>query len=241
MKKICITQSNKKFNKNIQYYTDIAEVYEINTKAYSIYKIYYSVNSGIDIFIINLSCITKEVASFINDFKNHKIFIIYIDGTTNIDLLNIIDPDKQLKYIVDNNIEFDGIKLPKYIINDKLYRDIHEKTKTDDIVYFLDNVDQLNDNINNILYPNTKLKIKMFNNSNISHPQNLGLINETEKKDILLNSGSMIYTDESYVCEAIICGCSVIDGNQNIHLDSKHSEQVPNHETYSEFLRKNIL
>ena len=41
------------------------------------------------------------------------------------------------------------------------------------------------DNISKYLYPNSKLPIRMFNNSNILHYQNLGLLTEQDKAEVL--------------------------------------------------------
>jgi len=248
MKNICITKLNDKLNKNLSYYTQYLSVYEINQNS-SIYKGYYAMNENIDTFIFNLSAINKEIVSFINDFADQKIFFIYID-TLNDQKIKDINFCSSIKYITKPNtkLETESIQLPENIVNDIIYSDVIIPEKKNQVVYFLDNYTNIPDSLMSLLYPNTKIPIKMFNGQNIQHYQHLGYLNETSRKNMLLESKVMIYNNTEYNNEAKICGCNLIDLETakscrnisellNASTDSTNSSYV----SYSQFIKDFLL
>lgn len=243
MKNICVTKSSDKLNSNLPYYTDSINLYEVDLSSNSIYKTYYSFQHKIDTFIFNLSKINNEIVSFISDFKNNHKYVIYVD-TDNSKILETIK-DFECQYIIKNNINIhidNSYKLPELIINDKLYGNLDAKVqKINQAVYFLDNKISIPDNLNNILYPNTKIPVKMFNNSDIHHCQLVGYVNESDRKDLLLESLIYLYSDDLYNVEASLCGCKLINVSK-IDKDAKTIENITKHadsETYEKYTTYN--
>lgn len=214
MKNICITKSNDKLNKNLPYYTEYFKAYEIDTAKNSIYKSYYSLGTNIDTFIFNLSKLTPEVISFINEFGEQKKCIIYIDTQDNQHAINNI---KNCEYYIKSNIKLpniEGTQVRSDLVNDVIYNHINIPDKKNQAIYFLDNDQYIPSELSTkLLYPKTKIQIKMFNGDNIKHYQHLGYLPEHTRKNILLESTILIYTNNDYINEATMCGC------KSIHLD----------------------
>jgi hypothetical protein len=239
MKNICITKSNNKFNNNILAYQQDAQFIEIDPAITSIYKNHYLYNEAIQTYIINASKISEETLSFIQEFNETVEFIIYFD----IFLENLYNLSKPIvkKVIVDHNVDLEGaIKLPEHIVNDIIYTNTTSCKKIDQMIYFIDNDNELPLGLQSALYPNTKLKIKMFNSPIIKHPQNLGFANEFDKKELLSESSIYCYSNPNYIAEASICGCKVLDVSEFCDPDKAQTLKVE-YTTYGKFLKDNIL
>lgn len=213
MKNICLTKSNDKLNLNLTHYTDILGLYEVDTSNSSIYKSYYSFKDKIDTFILNASKINNELLSFITEFINIHKFVIYLDINSPEIIQQTID--LQCVYLIKNqnndNIPNSKI-LPEFIINDRIYNRLDNNTsKINQIVYFLDEDKNIPSSVNNILYPNTKIPIKMFNGPNINHCQHVGYIDELDRKNVLVESSIYLYSNNYYNVEASLCGCKLIN------------------------------
>ena len=87
------------------------------------------------------------------------------------------------------------------------------------------------------LYPNSQLRIKLFNNANIKHSQNLGTLTEYDKSIILSQAKYFIPIDENYIAEAFISGCEVIDIEELASLNPKKYLQKPEYITYQVFMQ----
>ena len=248
MKNICITKSNDKFNKNLPYYTEYFKIYEIDVNS-SIYKSYYSLNQNIDIFIFNASKITNEIISFANEFSDQKRFVIYLDTDANIDNLKQIN---RCNYLIKSNLNLDieGLQIPSNLINETIYSDIdHSIVKKNQAIYFLDNEKSIPSNLTSrLLYPKTKIPIKMFNGDNINHYQNLGHLTEHSRKNILLESKILIYNNHEYINEAKICGCQTISlekaetcSSIEELMDNSEPKDNQAYESYGQFIKDFIL
>jgi hypothetical protein len=242
MRNICTTKSNKKLNNNLGYYnSEHIRFFEFDNKQ-SIYKMYYSSNKSIDTFIINSSQMNQEIIDFINQLGDSLKVIIYHDDVTPINFGN------KVQHIVDHHLDLDGQKLPQFIINDKIYNDLPSTfTKNYDMVYFLDQDTSITEGLSQLLYPNGKSQIRLFNGEKIQHYQNVGYINERERKNILLESKTLLFSNEDYVCEAVMCGCSVADissNNPDIVFNNVSSPTTPENiqfTTYAKIIEEFIL
>lgn len=242
MRNICTTKSNKKLNNNIGYYnSENIRFFELDNKQ-SIYKMYYATNKSIDTFIINTSKINPEIIDFIEQLGDTLKIIIYHDSN---DQINI---NAKVHHIVDYGLDLDGQKLPQFIINDKIYNDMPSLfNKKYDMVYFLDQDESMPEGLSQLLYPNGKSQIRLFNGEKIQHYQNIGYINERERKDILLESQTLLFSNEDYVCEAWMCGCSIADvssDNQDIIFNNVSNPVIPENiqfTTYAKIIEEFIL
>jgi hypothetical protein len=105
---------------------------------------------------------------------------------------------------------------------------------------FLDGIKEIPDNLNANLYPNTKLNINMFNSSYVQNPQNIGLISEIEKAQILNTYEFFIDINNNYSHEAKACGAKVLDPD-SLKEKTKSNKNTKKVQTYEEFIRLNIL
>lgn len=239
MKNICITKSNNKFNNNIIYYNQEINFIDLDFPKTSIYKHWYFHQQNIKHYIINASIISEEIVTFIQEFNSDIEFIIYFDIFSD-GLYELLQPIVK-KTIVNYDINKENsIQLPKYIINDVLYTNISIPLKKDQMIYFIDNNATLPLGLQSALYPNTNAKIKMFNNQSVQHPQNLGFLNETEKKNLLLESSTYCYSNEEYLAESMLCGCGALNVTDTFDIEQCYSPELE-YITYGSFLKDHIL
>jgi hypothetical protein len=238
MKKILVQYIDDKFINNIKLSdTNFCEKIIIDTKN-RLYQIYYEYGFTDIIFIDSL--LGDEEKQFINEFGNNINIYIYQNTKSN----NYIHTNtKLLKGILskirNDNSNYRTIHISKLVNYDIFFMD-KTQTKQNTIISFLDNIEALPKELNEYLYPNSTLPIKLFNNSSIIHPQNLGLLSEIDKASILQQSKYYLVLDgsEDYIPEAWSCGCSVLcyeDLTSLIPTKYKHSE---NFRSYSNFLKE---
>ena len=241
MNKLLVQIDNNKFVNNIQYTQcrDIAiAVADTNN---NLYEINYNHNFNAIIFMA--SNFNTEIFQFINEYcKNIKIFIYH--NTLNQQLFDL-SKQYNIKQIVPNIYrslysKSKNIYLEPILVNDFLYRAVGLVSKTKNIVSFIDHIDSLPKTLLDYLYPNTKLPIKLFNNPNIKHHQNIGLLNEQEKSKILLSSEYFLSIEGYYATEANLCGCKVIDISELDDLKPNKYKTRKEYQTYSNYIEKFI-
>jgi hypothetical protein len=238
MKNISITKSNKKINQNLIYYKNIYNIIEYPIE-YSIYKYYYAINSAVDYFFIDSDVIGPEIDSFIKEFSKKIKFIINVFENND----SIIQKYQDYIYLAigQQNIEHSLYKkYSSYIINDVLYLSSNklDLEKKEQFIYFLDNKQQIPNVLQNNLYPNTKLPIKMFNGTkNISHFQHLGHITENDRKKVLQESKYYLYDNADYLIEAQLCGCLCINIIDTFDI-AEISPPIENYTTYNDLLKE---
>jgi hypothetical protein len=171
--------------------------------------------------------------------------VIFLSETdqTHTDIINFLNTwDQKSKIVIEsfhNNL----------LVNDKIYTNQNQLNRLNKVAIFLDNLKTIPKNLEKILYPHMINPIHMFNNSNIRHPQNLGILsNEFEKNEILNNYKICISWNNLYKSESHLCGCSHIDGeSENLLEEIKNNleNNIINNKdytymTYEKFL-KDIL
>lgn len=230
-----IQQANNKLNNSLVCLKlEDINIVPINTKNI-LYKAHYAKPFTHIMFIESL--IDNEIKQFIAEFfQNIKIFI-YHDRKPNLDFIN--DYRSAAKHIVNKNETINNtIQLPN-LINDQVFLN-KDLTKNDDIVCFLEYREEIPSTLKDLLYPKAKHRIKLFNSPYIKHVQNLGLISESEKANILQLSKYYLPADDSdeYVAEAVACGCSVLD---NLNLQTKDMNiDLLSYQTYASFVKELI-
>ena len=206
MKNILIQSCNNKFVNNLK--TLKSDDFSILCEPINgnLYKIFYGWKFTHAIFMESL--LSPEILQFTSEFfQDIKIFI-YHDKQVNLQIIEDYHiAAKQLVESSDKKIN-NAILLPK-LYNDQLFNN-KNLIKNNDIVCFMDNFNSIPENLAKYLLPNSNnLPIKLFNNININHPQNLGLLSELDKSMILNMSKNYLSLDGEYVQEAKKCGCSV--------------------------------
>jgi hypothetical protein len=98
--------------------------------------------------------------------------------------------------------------------------------------------------LNDYLYPKKKLPIRLFNNSAIKHPQNLGLLSEENKADILNKAKyCIILNNDDYAIESKLCDCVPISIDEIPDLQGKKYSKISSQKgkTYEDFIFENII
>ena len=209
--KIILQYFSSKLINNLDNLSEEHEIIAINIDN-NIYQIEQKLNP--DLYVLCSEKIGHEEIHFINN--TDKKIMIYNTNSSDISLKN-----KNITILNDSSLPL--LYNPKRFYNQNIEKDI-------EYCYFLDKDKEIPNELSKHLIPNKVNKIKLFNNSNISHPQNLGYLSEDDKSYILNRSKNYICKDMFYAIEASLCGCNIVDTNLNpISLDIK------NYQTYAQY------
>lgn len=200
----------------------------------NIYQIFYKTN--FDTILLSADSINKSILQFSKEFNDKKIFIYIpdkkIEDTQDYKNIKYISyTDKDQTYL-SNNIVY----ITRNMINHQLYDSdlLADTNKQDYTACFLEDVQILPQSLMSNLYPNSHKKIKMFNNPQIQHLQNLGIITERDRSQILKECKYYLDLNSQYRIEASIYNCEIID--------SKTMETIeyttPRYETYQSFIEE---
>ena len=206
---------------------------DINQDLYRIYHYY-----PFDIAIFLASKFNNEIAQFISEFyssKNIK-FLIYHDQHNEEIISSFGSAAINLVHMTSSN---NSIVIPE-LINQFLFYNLKMPRKKNRYAVFLDGIKEIPNRLNDKLYPNTKLQINLFNSSYIQNPQNLGLISEIEKAQILNTYEFFIDINNNYTNEAKACGAKVLEVD-SLKEKTKSEKKNKSTQTYEEFIRTNIL
>lgn len=219
MKKILVQNFNARFFNNMD---ALSAEYEVvySTVDKNIYKIDQTIKP--DIYILNMDTLSYEEIHFCNSVERN----IFLYTKTDKNHWNTENANK-IKVIKESDIK-------------KLYNPnrffCKNQNRNIDLAYFLDNDSDIPKEIKSEIYPNkVKQKLKMFNNRNIVHPQNMGFLDEENKVSILNSTKTFITKNLFYAAEAMNCGCKVVDLNMN-EIDVNIKEYI----TYKEYFEKLI-
>lgn len=206
---------------------------DINQDLYRIYHYH-----PFDIAIFLASKFNNETAQFISEFynsKNIKFFIYHDQHNEEI----ISSFGSAAINLVHTGSSKNSILIPE-LINQFLFSNLKLPRKKNRYAVFLDGIKEIPDNLNDKLYPNTRLHISLFNSLHIQNPQNVGLISEIEKAQILNMYEFFIDINNNYANEARACGAKVV-GVDKLKEKPKPGKNIKNTQTYEEFIRTNIL
>jgi hypothetical protein len=201
-----------------------------------LYKIYY--RYPFDVVIFLASKFNNETAQFISEMSSKDIkFFIYHDEELDVDLINSFsNVATHLSHTNDK-----GVLQLTQMINNYIYKNIDLPRKKLSYAIFLDHKKYIPDELLEILYPNTKLHINMFNSEYVSHYQNLGLISEIDKARILNQYEFFIDIDNNYSAEAVACGAKPITIEQIKNKKKVKNQKNMNMTTYEDFIRIHLI
>jgi len=231
--KLFISYKNNKFLRNLM----LAQIpnLDIMSGAYEkqLYKIHqkHKINS----YIFSIEDLNTETLQFIEDNHNSIQFFIY-HAVNNVSVIDALPQCYHLTHEKTSNVN--NILIPP-LVNDHIFYNKKFKTRANNIIAFIDDLHEFPKKLVNYLYPHHKVNIKIYGGQ-FPHFQNLGLVDETDRAEILNNNAYFLSINNEYVQEAILCGCDVYS------LDSLADNKTINHQintdyqTYIEFLT-NIL
>lgn len=235
MIKIYLPDINNKFYNNIR----LIKIKDLIIEAVSFNNI-YRLNDmhRADIYIFDGDSISNEISQFISEFGpvNNKIYI-YHNYLPNKDVIRYI---KQATHIVNKDFydEFkmynNIIKLPENLINKDIYYN-KNNIRSNNAIYFLDLETSIPKSLDPFLYPNkSDYRILLFNNHNIRHVQNMGLLSEYDKAEVL-NESTYFIVNKQYATEAVACGCRLLSIEDLKEIN--HQQYTDNVVTYQDFIK----
>jgi hypothetical protein len=233
MKKLVVQYANNKFINNIHLSdTNYCEKWVLNTKN-NLYKLYYSLK--FNYLILVSSSLETEESQFINEFCNDIKIYIYNDNNDDSLLQKYPNIEGILQHHKPNIKESKIITIP-ILVNDKIFYN-KKIEKNNNIVCFLENISEIPKELMEYLYPNSHLPIKLFNNKKVHHPQNLGLLTEQDKADLLQQSLYYLAIDNEYIPEAWACNCRVLEIKELKTLEPKQYKYSKTFQSYVNFLK----
>jgi len=235
MKKLLVEYIDDKFINNIALsLTPFCDKLVTNLQS-QLYKLYYEYNCS-DIIFIDIF-LSDEKYQFIEEFGKKINIYIYIT-----DKDSFINKDIKSEYIAalickeKFNTNHKLITLP-VMVNNAIFNKNNTSNKNNDIICFIENIQSLPQELSKFLYPSTTLPIKMFNNNNIIHPQNLGLLSEIDKAKLLQQSKYYLAITEDYIPEAWSCKCCVLSTDDLDSLKPTKFKYSSSFQSYSNFLK----
>lgn len=238
---LIVENSDNKFVNNIRFTQSPKLTIGTAVLDGTLYDIYYKHKFSAIIFMS--SKFRPEVRQFILEYAEEsdvKIFI-YHDILT-VELFDISD---KIIHLVDQKYKYEikhkTIRYVPQLVNKELYNTNNApKEKQKAIVCFLDGLTSIPSELSKYLYPNTLMPIKLFNNANIKHHQNLGMLDEPEKAQILKQAEYYIAIDDHYAPEAISSGCKALDMNELSTLDMQKYKHKKNYQSYTNYIENLI-
>ena len=227
-----IQKANNKFNNNVRYLKlDNIDIIEFDPNNV-LYRSHYAEKYTHIMFVESL--LTNEIKQFISEFFQSVKIFIYHDRIPNMEIIE--DYGLAATHILNKGqMANRAISLPD-LINDQLFTG-KNNNKNEDIVCFLEYRTEISNELNEVLYPKTKHHIKLFNSPYIKHVQNLGLISELEKADILQSSKYYLPVDnDEYLAEAVACGCIVLNKHNLQPMDL--NIDLLSYQTYASFIKE---
>lgn len=228
---IFISYDDNKFINNLI----LTRIYGVNINSgihkNQLYRIHHNYKNHV--YIFTTSSIDKECLQFIEDYGSKTNIFIYHESLDT-DIVQKLGSCFHL--IHDSSTQANNIIQIPNLINKNIFYN-KNLDRLDSVVTFIDNLKALPDNLNDILYPNTKWKIKMYG-SKIKHNQNIGYITEIDKAEILNKNQHYLSIDNYYENEANACGCKIYTIDSIKECKPINSELLSTKELtlYSDFL-----
>jgi len=237
---ILIQNSPFKFMNNLLFLNNTSIRISVFNNDNDLYKTYFAVKP--DVIFLSSVHLTTNTRQFIEDVQDStKIFIYHFDSKDSyLEIIKYLDLNNlNVKHILHDQID-NSIIIPNNLINTSIFNKNNiSDNRLNKIVCFLDGFKEIPSSINSYLYPNNNTPILLFNNPTIQHPQNLGILAEPTKAELLksykyyLSCGSL----NDYSNEAIACGCCVLTTEDLGSYENKNTNNINNdYITYEEFL-----
>lgn len=184
-----------------------------------IYKIHYQYNFDMYIFCEHL--MDDEIVHFIKEFGSEKRMICYHTKAIN---STVVDQFSGLCKHIGHSVWNNVTKIPYLTLPNVFHTTLAPSESliknTSYSICFLEQ-DTIPVALGELLYPNQKHKIKIFNR-HIQHPQIAGWATEPEKAYLLNKYAYYLIDGEDYLLEAINCGATIVGYNRNTRQLETH-------------------
>jgi hypothetical protein len=225
--KLFIQEFNDKFINNLSLIEHPNIAIANDNISGNLYGLHYKYDFDTYVFVSSL--MTNEIYQYILEFHKSKRIVLYHD------IINgqILDTIAQFCINVGKLSSTNIIKIPA-LINDHIFFNM-KKERSKSIPCFIDHAEILDEDLLSVLYPNKKFNIRLFGSALIRHPQNIGLLSERERAEILNDSESCLMIDDLYLPEVLSCGTKILRPKEGNFIED-NSSIITNTETYIQFL-----
>jgi len=215
-------------------------------------------------YVFCSSSINSETIGFMQETEHPQNIFLYFDRM-NKSLYNDAS-NRGIKCLVHNkdcadikNVKPSTIKLDNYY-SEYLLNAYNKKKDIPniDILTHLSGIEKIPLELENLLYPNTTLNIKMFDGLNISHPQNLGFIDDIVFIELINNCRVFLALNNSFLGYALMLDKPVLTAESNnwikkTQITKENLENINNlpkpslsiqdikNNSYKNFIEKNLL
>lgn len=209
----------------------------------NLYATHYSQN--FDAAIFAESALTGEIVQYIEEFSKQIKMIVYRDNyySKNSSIIRKSKNKNAFQNDITGNLlaalekNVTVLVTPEYIYNDEIYSNLpNDIDKSDQIISFMDEIEKCPLDLERYLYPAGKKRIKLFNNPRIKSINNLGVLKEYDRKQVLLESKNYLAIDSSYELEARLCGCNILTLSKIDKPDSAIDNKPFSAITYRQFI-----
>ena len=152
----------------------------------------------------------KKLEVFItidNNDTKYEQYISLLRQTQNINATFIV-PKNLKKKLKEENIKIKSIEY-EYLYNSDVFHKLENLERNDKTLCIMSTDVSCLNKIEETLYPRSKEKIVLINNSEIEHDQNIGLMFDSDLNKALNTFGSVIDLSNSYLAEITACETKV--------------------------------
>jgi hypothetical protein len=203
-----------------------------------------------DIVILPTNEYTQEFHDYIQEYHNRVKIILFTNNS--VVNTNIINFWNSMNVIIISKTEWYPEQQPNNFMSyDSLYdNEIYSNTNSNrntKIAVYLSADDDKNQNLlKNVLYPNSKTSLVLFNSSTFKHPQNIGLLTPEDSAKILNTYDSLIDIDNRFNTEASACGIKNLSIDEDLINVISNKTLKPlvsdiNEKSYSYFIKTTFL
>jgi len=185
----------------------------------SLYKIHHQFNPNS--YVFSVTNIDTEIRQFIEEYDNQVKIFIYHDTFTD-QYHDSVSMFPRCTHLSHQKISQNNVVIIPDLLNQNIFHNL-QLARNDSILFFMDDMMRMPENLSSILYPKSKIKLKMFGGYT-SHNQNLGTVTEREKATLLNKNKYYLSINGYYESEAIACGCEIYTLND---LLENKSPQIP--------------
>ena len=193
---------------------------------------------------------TQEVHDWVNDYASKVNIFLLMDKSLsekNQELWQFLC-QSPIKIIANTNV-VKNIP-PAYLTYENKYDDTvftnQNKERNDKIAVMSNGNDEDKKRVTDLLYPNTKLKLIVFNDAAWETPQNLGMLDPVQLNKVLNTYDSFVDLTDNLHLEAQACGIKNIDISGDLKESIENAKVVADipkldKRTYSYFTEHEVL
>ena len=212
-----ILVSSKIYSK---FFNDILLVQDADINIYThnienqLYRLYSKIKPKF--LFVNIFELNEEINQFALEYEHECVVFCYCPDQNYSNHNFNINTQTNIVYLcyTDNAIpERRCLTIPKNIVNKPYLSNLMTASKENNIICFMDTINETyKQNIVSLLYPNNKdLRIRLFNDIKLKHPQNLGFAYHQDKLQLLSKNKYVLCNHGfDYYYESIFLGCKPI-------------------------------